>query len=107
MTHFAALENQRARQSKRLRQQPDEDGFVTVTRGGRAGPARQEEAQAAVEKQKQKAGTGLKDFYRFQLREERKKAQGELLRKFEEDRKKVDEMKKRRGKFRVRCYGSF
>ncbi len=84
-----------------MRQEPDEDGFITVTRGGRAGPARQDEAQAMAERQKQKNSTGLKNFYRFQLREERKKAQGELLRKFEEDRRKEQEMKRRRAKFKV------
>lgn len=101
MTRYAMLEAQRARRAKRLRQEPDQDGFITVTRGGRTGPARQEEALAAAERQKQKTGGGFKDFYRFQLREERKKAQGELLRKFEEDRRKVEEMKSRRVKFRV------
>ncbi len=103
MTRYATLEAQQARQAKRLRQEPDEEGFITVTRGGRTGPARQEEAQAAAERQKKKEGAGLKNFYRFQLREERKKAQGEMLRKFEEDRRKVEEMKKRRKSFRV-CF---
>jgi ribosomal RNA-processing protein 7 len=101
MTRYSEQEAEIARQTKRLRQEPDEDGFITVTRGGRAGPARQEEAQAMAERQKQKNSTGLKNFYRFQLREERKKAQGELLRKFEEDRRKVQEMKRRRAKFKV------
>ncbi|KAI9791709.1 MAG: Ribosomal RNA-processing protein 7 [Peltula sp. TS41687] len=102
MTRYNALEAQRARQAKRLRQEPDEDGFITVTRGGRMGPARQEEADAAAERQKSKAAnSGLKDFYRFQVREERKKAQGDLLRRFEEDRRKVLEMKRKRGRFKV------
>ena len=101
MTQYSAFEAQRARQAKRLRQEPDEEGFITVTRGGRIGPARHEEAKAAAERQKEKAGNGLKDFYRFQIREERKKAQGELLRKFDEDRRKVEEMKRKRGRFRV------
>ncbi|KAI9885126.1 MAG: hypothetical protein M1823_003095 [Watsoniomyces obsoletus] len=100
MTRHAALETQQARQAKRLRQEPDEEGFITVTRGGRTGPARMEEAQAAAERQKKKSEEGLKNFYRFQLREERKKAQGEMLRRFEEDRRKVDEMRKKRRSFR-------
>ncbi|KAI9797192.1 MAG: Ribosomal RNA-processing protein 7 [Piccolia ochrophora] len=98
MTNYAATEARRARQAALLRQEPDDDGFVTVTRGGRTGPARQVDAQAAAEKQKQKEG--LRDFYRFQLREERKKAQADLLKGFEEDRKRVDEMKRKRGRFR-------
>lgn len=78
---------------------PDEDGFITVVRGGRAGPARLEEAQEKAEKQKEKQ-RGKEDFYRFQMREKRKERAGELLRGFEEDRRKVEEMKKRRNKFR-------
>ena len=102
MARFAGIEAERALQAKRLRSEPDEDGFVTVTRGGRTGPARQEEAQAAAERQKKRSGEGLTNFYRFQLREERKKAQGELLRRFDDDRRKLEEMKKkRRSKFRV------
>ncbi|KAI9849995.1 MAG: Ribosomal RNA-processing protein 7 [Thelocarpon superellum] len=98
MTRYASVEAQRAQHAARLRQDPDEDGFVTVTRGGRTGPARQEEAQAAAEKQKKR--DGLKNFYRFQTREERKKAHGELLRKFDEDRRRVGEMKRKRGAFK-------
>lgn len=67
------------------------------------GPARQEEANAAAERHKNKAANGLKDFYRFQVREERKKAQGELLRKFEDDRRRLQEMKRKRGRLRVCC----
>ncbi|KAI9807477.1 MAG: hypothetical protein M1825_005417 [Sarcosagium campestre] len=98
MSNFTAQEISKAREASLLRQEPDADGFVTVTRGGRTGPARQEEAQTAAEKQKKKQS--LNDFYRFQLREERKKAQGEMLRRFEEDKRKVGEMKRKRGKFK-------
>ncbi|KAI9848299.1 MAG: Ribosomal RNA-processing protein 7 [Sclerophora amabilis] len=103
MTRYAQLEAERVRQAARLRQEPDDDGFVTVTRGGRAGPARQEEAQQAVEREskKQKGTTDLKDFYRFQVREERKRKQVDLVKKFEEDKRKVGEMKRQRGRFKV------
>jgi ribosomal RNA-processing protein 7 len=49
MTAFADQEASRARALARQRAEPDEDGFVTVTRGGRMGPARQEEAQEKAE----------------------------------------------------------
>ena len=40
------------------------------------------------------------DFYRFQGRERRKEEQGELIKRFEEDRKRVEGMKNsRRGRF--------
>ncbi|KAJ9625716.1 hypothetical protein H2203_004477 [Taxawa tesnikishii (nom. ined.)] len=99
MAGFAAAEAERTRMLARQRQQPDEDGFITVTRGGRVGPAREEEAKEKMEKQKERQ-KGKEDFYRFQIREKRKERAGELLRGFEEDRKKVDEMRKRRNKFR-------
>ncbi|KAH0334777.1 hypothetical protein KCU81_g9315, partial [Aureobasidium melanogenum] len=99
MTAFAEQEATRARLLARQRAEPDEDGFITVTRGGRMGPARQEEAQEKAEKQKEKQ-KGKEDFYRFQMREKRKEKANELLKGFEEDRKKVEAMKMKRNKFR-------
>ena len=101
MTAFAAEEAARSRRLARQRQEPDEDGFITVTRGGRTGPARQEQAQEAAAKQKAKQ-KGLDDFYRFQTREKRKERAGELIKKFEEDKEKIRKMREKRGKFRVR-----
>ncbi|KZF24260.1 hypothetical protein L228DRAFT_266609 [Xylona heveae TC161] len=99
MERFSNMEAARDRMRARLRNQADEDGFVTVTRGGRAGPARQEEALEKLEKQKEKS-KGKEDFYRFQLREKRKEKAAEMLRKFDEDKKKIEEMRRKRGKFR-------
>lgn len=100
MNTFTAQEAARARLLARQRQEPDEDGFITVTRGGRSGPARQEEAQEKAEKQREKQ-KGLEDFYRFQTREKRKAKAGELVRKFQDDRHKLKEMRERRGRLRV------
>ena len=105
MSAFAAQEAARARLLARQRQEPDEDGFITVTRGGRSGPARQEEAQEKAEKQREKQ-KGLENFYRFQTREKRKEKAGELIRKFQNDQHKLKEMKERRGKFRVSSSGA-
>ncbi|PNY25097.1 Ribosomal RNA-processing protein 7 [Tolypocladium capitatum] len=89
--------------AKKLRNEPDEDGFVTVTRGGRAAPASRNEAEEAkqrmVDKQERRKSE-MKDFYRFQLRERRKQEQFALLKRFQEDRRKVDAMREKRGKFR-------
>lgn len=89
--------------AKRLRNEPDEDGFVTVTRGGRAAPARTEEAEEAkrrmLEKEQRKKDE-MGNFYRFQLRERKKAEQAELIKQFDEDRKKVQAMRQKRGKFR-------
>lgn len=100
MTAFAAKEAAEARLQTKQRQEPDADGFITVTRGGRVNPPRQEAAQEQAAKQKDKH-KGRDDFYRFQSREKRKERAGELVKKFEEDREKVKKMKERRGRFRV------
>ena len=102
MTAYANQEAARTRRLQRLRQEPDEDGFITVTKGGRTGPATQETAKEILEKQKVKQ-KGLEDFYRFQSREKKKERAGELIRKFEEDRDKVRKMREKRGRFKV-CY---
>jgi ribosomal RNA-processing protein 7 len=105
MTEFNRKEEERAKRGKRMRNVPDEDGFVTVTRGGRTGPARSEEAEQKkkeMEERERKKREELQSagFYRFQVREQRKAEQGELVRKFEEDRKRVGAMKEKRGRFR-------
>ena len=99
MTSFAEREALEARAQAR-RQEPDADGFITVTKGGRIGPARQDAAQELAEKQKEKQ-KGLDGFYRFQMREKQKAKAGELARKFEEDKEKVRKMREHRGAFRV------
>ncbi|OJD20789.1 hypothetical protein ACJ73_07873 [Blastomyces percursus] len=101
MSIFARFEEARVREAARGAEVPDEDGFVTVTRGPKTDDAaREEEMRALAEKHKEET-KGLEDFYRFQTREKRKERQTELLRKFEEDKRKVEEMKRRRGKVRA------
>ena len=104
MAQWNEREEEEARAAKRLRNVPDEDGFITVTRGGRTGPARQHDAEEARRKEMEKEEAKRKsmgDFYRFQGRERRKEEQGELLKRFEEDRKRVEALKsERKGKFR-------
>ena len=102
LTQFNKAELARNRIRAKQRSVPDEDGFISVVRGGRTGPARLEEAEkkkAELEERRKKNGV-KDDFYRFQTRERRKEAEGELRRKFDLDRKRVDEMRKRRGKIR-------
>ena len=106
MTVYAEREASRARTQARLRQQPDADGFITVTKGGRTAPARQEVAQDLAKKQKEKR-KGLDDFYRFQTRERHKAKAGELMRKFEQDKEKVKKMRERRGAFKVSCFSDY
>lgn len=100
---FNRKEKDAVEMAKRLRNEPDDDGFVTITRGGRAAPASRNEAEEArrkmVEREKKKTSE-TRDFYRFQLRERRKAEQTQLLRRFDEDRRKVNAMREKRGKFK-------
>lgn len=100
MTAFAAQEASEAKLHAKQRNEPDEDGFITVSKGGRNGSARREAAQEQAEKRKTKH-KGFEDFYRFQTRDKRKAKAVELLRKFEEDKQKVKEMRERRADFEV------
>ncbi|KAF2030506.1 hypothetical protein EK21DRAFT_65208 [Setomelanomma holmii] len=102
LTQFNALETLRNKHRKHARSVPDEDGFITVTRGGRAGPARLEDAEkkkAELEDRKKKNAV-KDDFYRFQNREKRKEVEMGLRRRFEEDRKRVERMREGRGRVR-------
>ncbi|KAF2483552.1 ribosomal RNA-processing protein 7-domain-containing protein [Neohortaea acidophila] len=101
MAAFSAQEAERARAFARQRSAPDEDGFVTVTRGGRKGPAREAETKAKEEELKKREKSRIKeDFYRFQVREKKKENARDLVRGFEEDRRRVEEMRKRKGRVR-------
>ncbi|KAK3325213.1 ribosomal RNA-processing protein 7-domain-containing protein [Apodospora peruviana] len=100
---FSRREQEAAELAKRLRNEPDENGFVTVTRGaGRTAPASMTEAEEAKRKMLERAEkkkAEMTDFYRFQLRERQKEEQAELVKRFEEDRQKVFEMRAKRGRF--------
>ncbi|KAI1401880.1 ribosomal RNA-processing protein 7-domain-containing protein [Hypoxylon fuscum] len=100
---YNRYEKEAAQLAKALRNEPDEDGFVTVTRGGRSAPALQKEAEEAKQKmleREQKKKDETTDFYRFQTREKRKAEQDEVQKRFDEDRKRVRAMQEQRGKFR-------
>ena len=99
MTAYNRNQEALAAEQARKRQQPDEEGFVTVTRGGRNAAVRMEVANERLEKQKQKQEV-YGDFYRFQGREARKKRAEELKRRFEEDRERVERMRRERGRLR-------
>lgn len=101
LTQHDRLSTSRNRLLAASRAVPDEDGFITVTRGGgRTAPAaRVEQAELKkVELEERKKKNGVKDdFYRFQNRERRKEEEMKLRRGFERDRRRVVEMRERRG----------
>lgn len=100
MTTYAEMEESRSQENARRRQMPDEDGFVTVTRGSK-GSSRMEEAKELAIKHKEKEKS-LEDFYRFQTREKRKGQHAEMLKMFEDDKRRVEEMRHQRNRFKVR-----
>jgi ribosomal RNA-processing protein 7 len=105
MSSFNSAEEEEKRKRQRMRNVPDEDGFVTVVRGGRAGPARSAEAEEKRKEMQEKEERKRREleaagFYRWQGRERRKKEVGELVKRFEEDRKRVEGMREKRGRFR-------
>jgi len=96
MSTYSDLEAARARESAKRRAEPDEDGFITVTRGSR-GVVKSDEAEAIKAKAKEKLDkAGLQNFYRWQMREKRREEQGALLRQFDEERRRVTDMRQRR-----------
>ncbi|CAK7271808.1 hypothetical protein SEPCBS57363_004812 [Sporothrix epigloea] len=105
---FNQQESEAAELAHRMRNVPDEDGFITVSRGttggaGRGVAARQQEAALARAKQlakQERQQQDMTNFYRFQLRERKKEEQLELQRKFQEDRKRVEAMREKRGNFK-------
>jgi ribosomal RNA-processing protein 7 len=105
MTSWNRREEESTRLSKRQRNVPDEDGFITVTRGGRTGPARLQDAEAKraemdEKERKKREELSEKPFYRFQMREIRKAEQADLVKRFEEDKARLLSMKEKRGKFK-------
>lgn len=101
MTMFEAVAEARKKEESRRAQEPDEDGFVTVSHGPKLNSvAREEEVRALVEKERKKR-EGLEDFYRFQSREKRKEKQVDLVKRFEGDKRRLEEVKRRKGKMRV------
>ena len=100
---FNKKEKAAAELAKRMRNQPDEDGFFTVTRGGRNAPASTREAEAARQRmldKQQKKKEDLTDFYRFQRRERMKAGQEERLRQFKQALREVDALRQKKGKLR-------
>jgi len=84
-----------------LSSHPDDDGWVTVTKGkksGQHGAAKfdQESLTKLIQREKKKQKT---DFYRFQRTDQTNSHIQELRKRFEEDKKRVEKLRQGR-KFR-------
>lgn len=108
MHNFSQAEARELSDVKSLAGQVDADGFTLVvssnrkSRGDIAAPVAMtaEEVEANALK-KNKKSKEKKDFYRFQIREQKKQEMNGLLRRFREDQEKIKEL---RDKKRFRPY---
>ena len=103
LLEFEEMEESMRQEALSKRNMPDADGFVTVTRargrrntnkdgsGGSATAVSVEQAKDLKPKEH-----ALMDFYRFQMRENKRNQLVDLRRKFEEDKLKIEDLKKKR-----------
>ncbi|KAH9492820.1 Ribosomal RNA-processing protein 7 A [Bulinus truncatus] len=102
MENYYKKKDEEEKREKEKAGQPDEEGFIKVTRHGKnKGGKRTEENQKKGHQhiRNRNKKNELKDFYSFQFRETKRKHIVELQAKFEEDKKRVKEMRQAR-KFR-------
>ncbi|KAJ3125669.1 Ribosomal RNA-processing protein 7 A [Nowakowskiella sp. JEL0407] len=105
---FEHAEHLRKQRIIEMRNQPDEDGFVTVVRQGKRNTNRDpggatvtaihpDEAKRLEEmKAEKKKKKELDDFYRFQMRETKRNQLADLRKKFEQDKKRIALLKANR-----------
>ncbi|KAE8908497.1 hypothetical protein PF005_g20242 [Phytophthora fragariae] len=92
MTSFDEREDEDKRRREELKNQVDDDGFVTVVNAKKRGIVQAEEVLAKpAKRQKSKE---LDNFYKFQTREKKRDQLKTLRERFEEDRQLVEKMKK-------------
>jgi ribosomal RNA-processing protein 7 len=106
MTAYEAAEEAKRRAQDAAKSQPDDDGFVTVSYSTAVGskadleesmiattPSRRKGNKRSRKKKEAIGSQELKDFYRFQRRENRKRSMDDLRKQFEEDLKRVKRLK--------------
>eukprot|EP01031_Cornospumella_fuschlensis_P040515 gene40515-49384_t len=95
MREFEEDEERERREHQEAREKPDDDGFILVASKNK----RKREDDHNVHRgktqrtRKNKKDTELKNFYRFQIKEQKMKQLDILRKKFEEDKEKVAKMK--------------
>jgi ribosomal RNA-processing protein 7 len=110
MENYEESEAEALRKQQRAMNEPDEDGFVTVSYSTNVGDAadfekngnlgstgvgggrRKRERTRSSKKNLTKGSDELDDFYRFQLRESKKRNLEQLKTRFQEDLKRVKQM---------------
>lgn len=90
---------QKADKKEKALEQEDDEGWVTVTKRGKVQSfARTEKVENKImqKEEKNKKRKELKNFYTFQIRESKMKHIVSLRQKFEEDKKKIAQIKQSR-----------
>jgi ribosomal RNA-processing protein 7 len=106
MQNYEEAEEAKRRAQEIAKSQPDEDGFVTVSYSSAVGskvdleesitattPGRRKGNKRSRKKKEAIGSQELKDFYRFQRRENRKRTMEDLRKQFDEDLKRVKRLK--------------
>ncbi|BFZ17668.1 hypothetical protein BsWGS_20707 [Bradybaena similaris] len=96
MVEYYKKKEEEEKKEKQIEGVPDEEGFIKVTRHGKnRGGRRTEETERKGHEhiRSRRKKNELKDFYTFQFRETKKKHIVELQAKFEEDKRRVKEMR--------------
>ena len=101
MSNLQVMEQDHAEGLDRMQTEADDEGWITVTkstskRNREYNNIRDDDDNERTAGKKKGSSTGLKDFYRFQFREERREHANKLLQKFAEDKKRIEQVKKRR-----------
>ncbi|KAF5095526.1 hypothetical protein D0Z00_003101 [Geotrichum galactomycetum] len=106
MLNFAKAEARELQNVRSLAEQVDEDGFTLVVSSTRKSAADIRTAPKMTEDEaiqndsttggKKKKSKEKKDFYRFQIREQKKQEMNSLLKRFREDQDKIKELKEKK-----------
>lgn len=106
MLNFAKAEARELQNVRSLADQVDEDGFTLVVSSTRKSAADIRPAPKMTEDEaiqndpaaggKKKKSKEKKDFYRFQIREQKKQEMNSLLKRFREDQDKIKELKEKK-----------
>lgn len=104
MIKFSKQEEERLEEVRELASMIDEDGFIKVVSSkrksttGLSAPDKLLKADdiAEIQPKKKKRKKEKEDFYRFQIREQKKKEMNDLLKRFQDDKRKVEELKEKK-----------
>lgn len=98
MTEFAEAEEEKQREVEQMSGQVDEDGFIKVVASNRKSTAGIQGPKLLTKEDidKNKKKKEKQDFYRFQLRQKKKEEMNNLLKRYQNDKEKVRQMRDKR-----------